>query len=199
MKAVLTGDVVNSRNLEVEVWLGVLKDTLDRYGQSPLDWEIYRGDSFQLLVNVENALLAALHIKAGMKQFDKLDVRLGLGIGTVDFESGKVTSSNGEAFVRSGESFEALKKQNIILSSGNDNFDSAINTMLNLALYIADRWTPTVSRLIKMVIEHPDLTQQELANRLGKSQSNISEALKRGGFDEIMMMNTYYKSQISAV
>jgi glutamate/tyrosine decarboxylase-like PLP-dependent enzyme len=132
-----------------------------------------------------------------MKQFENLDVRLGVGVGTINYKSEKVTTSNGLAFIRSGESFEALKKQNIILSSGNEGLDKAINTMLGLALYIADRWTPTVSKIIKMAIEHPDLKQQELADQLDKSQSNISEALKRGGFDEIMMMNTYYKSQIS--
>lgn len=199
MKAVLTGDIVNSRNTKAEVWLKVLKEVLEAYGQPPGAWEIYRGDSFQALVSAENALKLALHLKASMKQFDQLDVRIGIGIGKVDFESGKVTSSNGEAFVRSGHSFETLKKQNIFMTSGNENLDTSINTMLGLALYIANRWTPTVSKIIKLVIEQPDLKQQELADHFKKSQSNISEALKRGGFNEIMMMNTYYISQIQAL
>jgi hypothetical protein len=149
------------------------------------------------MLNAEEAITAGLHIKAAIKQIDHLDVRLGIGVGGIDFHSEKITTSNGSAFVRSGECFENLKKQNMLISSGYKNFDDSINTMLGLALYIANRWTPTVSKVIKLALENPDLKQQELAEQLEKSQSNISEALKRGGFDEIMAMNNYYKSEIS--
>ncbi len=196
MKAVIVGDIINSRTTSAEVWLDILKAVLDMYGQRPKVWDIYRGDSFQLMLNAEAAIKVSFHIKAGIKQIDQLDVRLGIGLGDIDFQSDKVTTSNGSAFLRSGESFEALKKQNMLISSRHQNFDDAINTMLGLALYIANRWTPTVSKVIKLAIENPDLRQQELAERLEKSQSNISEALKRGGFDEIMAMNDYYKSEI---
>jgi ribosome-binding protein aMBF1 (putative translation factor) len=123
-------------------------------------------------------------------------VRLGIGLGEIDFESSKITESNGSAFVRSGESFEDLKKQNIMFKSADQDLDEAINTMLGLSLYISNKWSVTVSEIIKLAIEKPNLKQKELAKQLGKSQSNISEALKRGGFDEIMAMHTYYKKQI---
>jgi hypothetical protein len=196
MKAVITGDVVNSKSTSTKDWLSTLEMVLKSSGKSPQDWEIYRGDSFQLMLNAEDAIAKALHIKAVIKQFEELDVRLGIGIGEIDFLSDKITTSNGTAFVRSGECFEALKKQNMLLFSGEADFDQIINTMLGLALYIANRWTTTVSNVIKTALEHPELKQQELAKRLKKSQSNISEALKRGGYDEIMAMNAYYKSEI---
>lgn len=197
MLAILTGDVINSKSEKAENWLQELKSTLDAYGKTPKDWEIYRGDSFQLMVSKENALLTALHIKSSIKQFDDLDVRIGIGLGQKDYESTQITESNGSAFVRSGESFDALKKQNIILKSGNEKADEALNLMLCLYLLIADRWSVTVARIIKLSIENPNLKQKELADKLNKSQSSISEALKRGGFDEMMMMNTFYKNQMS--
>tara|TARA_B110000305_G_C19373082_1_gene605540 strand:- start:790 stop:930 length:141 start_codon:yes stop_codon:yes gene_type:complete len=46
MIAVITGDIINSRKGEVERWIGPLKETLNRYGVEPKNWEIYRGDSF---------------------------------------------------------------------------------------------------------------------------------------------------------
>lgn len=196
MIAIITGDIVNSKAVQAEKWIHTLKSTLDKYGQTPKYWEIFRGDSFQLRLPIEQAILGSLYIKASIKQFEKLDVRIGIGIGDLEYESSKITESNGSAFVRSGECFDALKKQNIIFKSGNEELDQAINTMLGLSLYISDKWSKTVSKIIKLALERPELKQIELANRLDKSQSNISEALKRGGFDEIMRMNTYYENQI---
>lgn len=196
MVAIITGDIVNSQSIETEKWINALKSTLENYGQSPKFWDIYRGDSFQLRLPVEQAIIGTLHIKSSIKQFDNLDVRASIGIGEIDYESAQITESNGSAFVRSGESFEALKKQNIVFNSGYKDFDQAINIMLGLSLYISDKWSITVSEIIKLAIERPNLKQKELAKKLDKSQSNISEALKRGGFDEIMKMNTYYKNQI---
>jgi diadenosine tetraphosphate (Ap4A) HIT family hydrolase len=47
------------------------------------------------------------------------------------------------------------------------------------------------------VIENPEKNQSDLAKILNKSQSSISEALKRGGFEEVMNMNEFYKNKIS--
>ncbi|MGX1022999.1 SatD family protein [Flavobacterium sp. CS20] len=197
MIAVLTGDVVNSKSENAEVWLQVLKSTLEFYGKAPKDWEVFRGDSFQLAISNEKAILASIHLKSAIKQFEDLDVRIGIGLGKQNYESIHITESNGSAFIRSGESFDALKKQNMILKSENKKFDDTINLMLSLSLLTADRWSPTVAKIIKLSIENPNLKQKELADKLNKSQSSISEALKRGGFDEMMMMNNYYKNQIA--
>jgi len=197
MIAVLTGDVVNSKSENAELWLEALKSTLELYGKTPKDWEIYRGDSFQLGVSNEKAILASIHLKSAIKQFEDLDVRIGIGLGKQNYESNQITESNGSAFVRSGKSFDGLKKQNMFLKSDNKKFDDAINVMLSLSLLTADRWSPTVAKIIKLSIENPNLKQKELADKLNKSQSSISEALKRGGFNEMMMMNNYYKNRIA--
>ena len=49
MIAILTGDIVNSReNINQASWLAPLKKLLNSFGKGPEQWEIYRGDSFQL-------------------------------------------------------------------------------------------------------------------------------------------------------
>jgi diadenosine tetraphosphate (Ap4A) HIT family hydrolase len=60
-----------------------------------------------------------------------------------------------------------------------------------------DNWSPVVSTVIKTAIEHPKKNQKDLAQLLNKSQSNISEALRRGGYDEVMNMNEFYDKSIS--
>ena len=138
MIAVITGDIINSSDKEPKVWLKVLKQVLGKYGETPKDWVIYRGDSFQLSINPEDALVVAIQIKSGIKQIEDLDVRLGIGLGEIDFESSKITESNGSAFVRSGESFEDLKKHLDFMMYKQDIIDYSFDHTVELefpALY----------------------------------------------------------------
>lgn len=196
MIAVITGDIVNSKKDNSQNWLNLLKNTLNQYGSEPQTWEIYRGDSFQLSINPEKALIAALHIKSMIKQTKIQDVRLAIGVGSEKHKSQKITESNGSAYVNSGECFESLKKQTLAIKTDDKDLNEALNIMLDLSLLTADHWSVVVSEVIKTAIENPDKNQRELAELLAKSQSNISEALKRGGFDEIMAMNQFYMKNI---
>ena len=195
MVAVITGDIINSRNASPGEWLPLLKDLLSQYGNEPKDWEIFRGDSFQLVLNPLMALKAAVHIKAGIKQIKNLDVRIGIGIGTEDFSAAKVSESNGEAYIRSGECFESLKKQNLAVNTQTD-MDEALNLMLSLALLNMNSWSATVSAAIKITLENSDKNQAEIAELLERSQSSVSEALSRGGFEEVMQMISFFEKEV---
>lgn len=197
MIAVITGDIINSRKGETESWITYLKDTLNQYGREPKNWEIYRGDSFQLSLGLEKALLAALHIKSAIKQTKAYDVRMAIGIGEEKYNSSKITESNGTAYVNSGKCFEELKKYSLAIRSHNKKLDESLNIMIKLSLLTIDNWSSVVSKVIKAAIENPEKNQKDLAKLLNKSQSNISEAFKRGGYEEIMNMNEFYIRNIS--
>ena len=197
MIAVITGDIINSREGEVESWIDPLKDTFNKYGNEPKNWEIYRGDSFQLSLEPEKALLAAIHIKSTIKQTKIYDVRMAIGIGEEKYSSPKITESNGSAYVHSGECFEELKKYSLAIKSDNETLNESLNVMFKLSLLTIDNWSRVVSKVIKTAIENPEKNQKDLAKLLKRSQSNISEALKRGGYEEIMNMNEYYVKNIS--
>lgn len=195
MVAVLTGDIINSRDVDPRQWLPVLKELLNRYGQEPKSWEIFRGDSFQLVLDPVKALQAAVHIKAGIRQVKNLDVRIAIGVGEEDYSAAKVSESNGEAYVRSGECFEALKKQNLAVNTGTP-LDEPVNLMLSLALLSMNTWSATVSGAIRTSLENPEKSQAEIAGLLERSQSSVSEALSRGGFEEVMQMIGYFEKQV---
>lgn len=197
MIAVITGDIINSRKGKVDIWMDALKETLHLYGSKPQNWEIYRGDSFQLSLPPEKALLAAFHIKSTIKQTKAYDVRMAIGIGAENYPSTKITESNGTAYINSGECFEELKKYTLAIKSGNAALDELLNIMIKLSLLTTDDWTSVVSKVIKTAIEHPEKNQKDLAKLLDRSQSNISEALKRGGYEEIRSMNAFYVKNIS--
>ncbi|WP_298997528.1 transcriptional regulator [Flagellimonas sp. S174] len=194
--AIITGDIINSRKETPKVWLPHLKEALNTFGKEPEQWEIYRGDSFQLQVSPEQALEAAIYIKATLKQNKGIDVRMAIGIGEKDYESEKITESNGSAFVHSGDCFEKLKKQTLALKSDSKAFDTTMNIMLQLALLNMNTWLPATARVVKITMEHPESNQNELAAMLENSQSNVSEALIRAGFDEVQKMIQFYKTQI---
>ena len=197
MIAVITGDIINSRQGNIESWINPLKETLNQYGSEPKNWEVYRGDSFQLSLAPEKALLAALHIKATIKKAKTQDVRIAIGLGEEKYHSSKITESNGSAYVNSGECFEELKKQTLAIKSNDKEFDQIFNIMFSLSLLTINNWSSIVSEVIKTVLENPEKSQVDLAKLLNKSQSSISEALKRGGFEEVMNMNEFYKNKIS--
>lgn len=196
MIAIITGDVVNSRSVNASAWQPLLKKILKQYGKEPVDWELYRGDSFQLRVAPEQALWAVIHIKAGIKQLPQLDARTAIGIGDEEFKDKKITTSAGSAFIRSGECFDMLKKQNIAVASGNEPFDEVINLMLSLSLLTTNNWSATVALAITTSMENTEMSQTALAAKMNKSQSSISEALKRGGYEEVKQMELFYRKQV---
>jgi len=174
MVAIITGDIINSREGEVEKWLNLLKEVLNYYGKEPKNWEIFRGDSFQLSVSPEKAIQAAIHIKATIKQTKIQDVRMAIGIGDQKYNKVKITESNGSAYIRSGECFESLKKNTLAIKSNNKEQDQSFNVMLSLATLTANNWSSTAAEVIKTAIENPKKNQKELAQILNKSQSSLN-------------------------
>lgn len=195
MVAIITGDIVDSQLRETKTWLKVLKKALNKYGKEPISWEIYRGDSFQLELPVNNALEKVIAIKAMLKKED-IAVRIAIGIGEKEHVAKKITESNGSAFVNSGECFESLKKTSLALKSPWKDFDESINIMLDLALLTIDNWSVTSAELVKVGLENPEKKQTELTKLLNKTQSTISEGLKRAGYDEILKMIHFYNKKI---
>ena len=198
MEAIITGDIINSRKVEPNEWMTALKKGLNKYGKEPKNWEIFRGDSFQLNTSPEDALEAAILIKAEIKQWKILDVRIGIGIGEITYQATKITESNGTAFLNSGVCFEQLKKQTLAIKTPKKEFDNTLNLMFNLAELTMGKWTETAAKLITYKIGNPNANQKELAQILNKTgQGTISEGLKRAGYDEIEKLLEYYKLKIN--
>lgn len=199
MTSIITGDIINSKKSTPKNWLEALKNTLNSFGKTPHTWEVYRGDSFQLEIDPEQALQASILIKTTIKQFEHLDVRLAIGIGEKTYQSKNITESNGSAFVNSGECFENLKKTTLAIKSPFNSFDTALNIMLELAQLTINNWSSTSAILVKTTLENPDLNQNQLAKIFNKTQGNVSQGLKRSGFDEISKLLDYYKTQIQSL
>ncbi len=195
MIAILTGDIINSEGHKASEWLAILKEQLAVFGKSPTDWEIYRGDEFQLKVRPEQALRTAIHIKTRIKSIKDLDVRIGIGIGEETYRADSVSESNGTAYKNSGRTFETLREQKLSLafSSGKEDFDLTLNLMLKLALDFMDEWTPVSAEIVAIALESPKMSQQEIAGQLNIQQSAVSQRQKRARLDLVFELLTYYE------
>ncbi len=200
MTSILTGDIIKSRSIKnPEVWLSTLKEALTQCSKNPSQWEIYRGDSFQLeLENIGESLKAAIYIKACLKTIKGLDVRIAIGIGEKSFTGKTVVESNGEAFQFSGDTLESLKKEkvNLKIKTTNDQLNQELNLYLKLALTIMDHWTTNSAEIVKLYIEQPNALQEELGKLIGINQNAVSSRQKRAHLELIMQLEQHYRQKI---
>jgi len=198
MTSVITGDIIGSRQQNSKHWVEDLKTILSRFGATPSQWEVYRGDEFQIEIkNPEEALFSAILIKAHLKAI-KLDARMSIGFGDKTHNAEKISESNGSAFIHSGELFETLKKQKVTLAmrTGDMFFDEKINLMIQLALTFMDHWLAQQAEFVAAAIENPTLLQEELGQKLGINQAAVSRRQKRAQFDLVLQLDRYFRIQI---
>ncbi|MBO0589797.1 hypothetical protein I2486_00100 [Cellulophaga sp. E16_2] len=198
MIAVLTGDIVNSEHYKASEWMVVLKKHLSKIGDAPQDWDIFRGDEFQLKVSVADALKIAILTKAKIKTIKGLDVRMGIGLGEETFVGTKISESNGSAYHFSGRIFETLKEQKIklALAAADKKLEKILNLILKLALDFMDDWSVVSAEIVTISLENPNLQQQEIADQLGIKQSAVSQRQKRARLDLVLEVLTFYKDII---
>lgn len=202
MTSVITGDIINSQKVTPSLWLDILKEELSTIGPSPLNWEVFRGDSFQVEVtDPYESLEKAIKIKASIKCIRGLDVRVAIGFGDKTFDAPKITESNGTAFVFSGEKYEQIVKAkiNMAVASPSEDFDRDINLFLRFALIVMDKWSVNSAEMVKTAMENIDKPQRELGKLLGIKQNTVSSRLKRAYYDEITELLKIYQTKLKMV
>ena len=164
MICILTGDIKGSRKAKSKNWLAELKELFLQFGKNPADWEIYRGDEFQIEIkDCEEALLIAFQIKAFLRTIS-LDARMSIGIGEKTSKAKRISESNGSAFVYSGEAFEVMKKNkiNLVVQSADNQFNKDMNLLIRLGLSFMDNWLAQQAEYVLLAINNPELSQEEM-------------------------------------
>ncbi len=198
--SILTGDIINSRKVSTRVWLPVLKKELALMGDTPRNWEIYRGDSFQLEIkNAADALEAAMVIKVAIRALPGIDVRIAIGIGEKNFKAKKITESNGSAFVFSGERYEELKRDKLemAIKSPWPDFDEEFNLYLKLVRVAMMYWTTNSAKTVRIAMKNPDKSQEDLGKLIKIKQNTVSSRLKRARYYELCEVLDRYKLKLS--
>lgn len=200
MIGIITADLINSRKVPAAQWMQELKKELKEWGKEGRDWEIYRGDSFQLRIKEPGQLLfAAILLKAAIRSIAPLDIRMGLGIGEEHYVSERLLENNGPAYVYSGEIFEELEKeqQGIMFKSEYTELNEEINLMLRLAMTIMDNWSINSAKMVCLAFKHPEKNQTALGAIEHISQNSVSARLSRAHFEVINTLVEYFPKRIA--
>ena len=187
MKGIITADVVGSTKMDIEVRNAlpeILNDLADSLREiSPLHLEMYRGDSFQVVVDdYKKSPHVAVLIRIGLMRHScmanvrKLDARVSVGIGNVSYMADTIGKSDGEAFVLSGRAFDRLGKKRLVVITS----DEKINDEFSVYESILDELMKDVScARSRTIFEHllnPELTMEKIGHSLGMSKQAVSQA-----------------------
>ena len=209
--AVLTGDVVGSTRLKGQErvdLLEIMRETSVLLQEQfpldvPLPLEIYRGDSWQVLVqNPENALKVGLyfraHIRMGMKDHP-VDTRFSIGLGAIDLlPEDHVSSGDGEAFWLSGHGLERMPRNRrmvILLSASYADCQSdGADTILFLVDTLASRWTRKQAEAVVGALAGK--TQESIAQSWAENpitQQAVAQHLDRAGWNAVEHGISYFE------
>ena len=199
MIAIITGDIINSQKSDSELWLPKLKGLLQSWSTTPENWEIYRGDEFQLKCSVDEVFHKALLIKSLLRSFENLDVRVAIGIGNEVFLSEKITESNGSAYLNSGRLLTDIKSQGktFAIQTENEKVNQDLHILFKWAAIDFDNWTVATAEIIHQLLRNSELTQDELAKELNITQSSVSQRLKRANFELLQETDLYFRKKIT--
>lgn len=153
--AVLTGDVVDSSKLpktERKTLPSVIKRAAKETRKAfpellPLEVEVFRGDSWQLLVaDPVKSLRVGLFLRACMRSGTArgrgLDTRVSIGIGPIDFiPASKVSEGDGAAYRASGQGLEQLSTGRFLALSTTDSAPRNWAGLLGLMDALVQDWT----------------------------------------------------------
>ncbi len=178
--AVITADVVDSSFLS-EADKKLFQEKIEGCQDKGilLKPRFYRGDSYQLAVKPEIALLLALKFRAEMKQWkEKNDIRVSIGIGEIAHWNDDVLLASGTAFERSGKNLDKLKELglSIIIVTGNPELDDELETYCYMADEFIKNQTGVQANMISQMLN--GVPQIEIAKRLNISQPSVSKSLK---------------------
>lgn len=212
MIAVIKGDVIASRKLENQaLWLKPLKSLLASWGENHKTWELHSGDFFQMEIsNPEEALRKVFEIKSLIKKVEPtdktkksstIDVRLAVGIGEKTYSGDSISENNGPAYIYSSEKFDVLKKENVTIGIKTSwkSFDEEMNLYLKLAGTFMDKWTVSSAELVQIVLNNPDITQEEIGKQLGIKQNSVSGRWNRANVNELLEVEKMYRNKIKSL
>ncbi|WP_405198778.1 hypothetical protein [Christiangramia sp. LLG6405-1] len=210
MFAVITADLLNSTKYSAELLTEVL-DIINaeiegieiEYKNSK--FELYRGDSIQGVIEPVSSFRSALRIKTAVNKLRsqeaidsnsyriEADLRISIGIGTIEFKRESILESNGEAFQFSGRTLDEMKKtgRKMTLKTGIEEINNEFDNAFLLFDTITDKWSSASAEVIYYLLK--EMKETEIAETLGISQSAVNQRKKAAGWDAILSLMERYE------
>jgi hypothetical protein len=202
--AVITADIVNSKKLGPDA-LNNLTDRLrELINANKVKFlSFYRGDSFQCYcIDPYPAFILALKLRCEAKIFQTgkvkglTDLKISLGIGSIDTPVTSINRAMGQAFIISGEELEKLvsKERRFIIKSENPEINIALDAISFFSDYIFGSLSFKQAEVLQYLLN--DLKQTEIAAILRKSQSTVNRHVQALGWSELEHLFDLYNQCI---
>lgn len=207
IKSVITGDIIDSSSIHLK-YRDILLESIYKIADDlsiiePLKIEIFRGDSFQMLVDKpENSMKIAILFRAGLKcctpvECNKLwDARLSIGVGGISYRANSILQSDGEAFQYSGRELDAMGKCRLVVKTNCDDLNEELKVSTSFADDIISSWTKSQSQAIYQSLLY-NIPQKVIAQKLQKSAQNISKLLSAAKIELIRKYLNRFSQLIS--
>ena len=215
--AVITGDIVDSSKLkpaELKELHAALNDTSDKLTDYfkklvPLRVDIFRGDSWQLLViDPAQSLRIGLFFRAflrGKMKSKRVDTRISIGVGSIDImPEESVSRGDGEAFRSSGEGLESLTRTHRMTISFPQSLISnnlqPLDVILKLIDALARDWTEKQAHAVSGALL--EYTQEKIARTWFEkeiSQQAVAQHLDRAGWNAIEIGLNHFANSLSSI
>ena len=187
IRGVITADIIDSTQIplkERQELIESIMEVMDELKKSiELEYELYRGDSIQVVVErPEKALLAAIAMRAGVKsrtpQGDSVlwDMRTSIGIGETEFISENIAVSDGEAFRFSGRGLDKIGKSTISVLTPWDDVNKEFSVSVPFADEIVRGWNENQAAQVFLSLIH-DKSRKDIADQMGISAQAVSKTL----------------------
>lgn len=212
--AVVTGDVVASsklsgtprRNLH-EAMTVVSRSLRKAFKDSvPAEVDIFRGDSWQMLVtDPALALRAALFYRASLRsrmQSHQSDIRMALAIGTIDFIPGnRVSQGDGEAFQLSGKALESMSRSvSMSFRLPGRSEERVLDVVVQLVDSLAAKWSDKQALAVTGSLQ--GWKQGKIANTCWQkpiSQQAVAQHLDRAAWSSVEIGLTFFEETVQSI
>jgi len=209
--AVITGDIVNSSKLPLEqrqklhrIMKDGSKALLKAFKDSvPLEVDIFRGDSWQLLVadpskSLRIGLFYRVYLRAWMGA-SRLDTRMAIAVGTIDFvPDDRVSGGDGQAYQYSGNSLEEMAKgSNMCFRFPEREVEEFLDLLVHLLDVLATNWSDKQALAIIGALQ--GLKQEKIGSLWKPSitQQSVNRHLQRAGWFAVEKAIGFFEKQLS--
>lgn len=202
ISTVITADIVNSE----PSWGKELGKKLEQtiYAtQAAAKVFFYRGDSFQsYLPDPFSTYRLALKLRTKAKLFEKdrpeikTDVRISIGIGSVELPITQLANAQGEAFVISGRGFDEMVKNDkrLNMQCGDAKTNITLETISLITDFLFQSLTMKQAEVLEYLLNYH--TQIEIAKLIKKSQSTVNSHVQSMGWNQMEELLKLYEQSI---
>lgn len=187
--AVESGDLVHSTKMSPTQYadaISALKDELaQQHAVFDTDYEIFRGDAFQVIYNVPKEAIYAslmtklklLHVVDGYPIYITQAIAFGLQADKTD----SLAENMGMVFIASGRLLDRTKRRQLAIEY--PSHQAAINVIQTFLNHHINSLTQKQAQVLYHYLRESFPEQQLIADKLNITRQNVAAHLKRGGAD----------------